>query len=273
MRMLLLIAWRNIWRNRTRSLVVISSIAVGVCAIALAVGFVNSMADSFIRDSINHDYAHLQLHHPQFVQEPEARFSLSQGAGIGNSLQKNPAVKSYSERLLINGMIASSRANAGVQIYGINLEQEAAVTSLDSLLTAGTYFTVKPRNAVLISRKLADRLKAELRTKLVLTFQDMDGEVVAGAFRVEGIFESPSPRLNEGAVYVRRQDLSPLLGADSLLHEVAVLLHKNEDVTATAQQLRHDWPQAEVKSWEELSPELKLMQQQSSVMMAFMLVI
>lgn len=273
MPMLLLIAWRNVWRNRIRSFVVIAAISLGICAIALAVGFVNSMSDSFIRNAIHYDYSHLQLHHPQFLQEPDARLSLPQSAEIGNFLKENPAVKSYSERLLINGMIASTRASAGVQIYGIDPAQEAAVTSLDTLLIEGTYFTDKQRNAILISRKLADKLKAELHTKLVLTFQDIEGEVVAGAFRVQGIFDSPSPRLNDGAVYVRRQDLAPLLGTDTLTHEVAVLLHRNDQVPAMVQSLRNRWPAVEVKSWQELSPELELMQKQSALSMAILLLI
>ncbi|MCX2739815.1 ABC transporter permease [Pontibacter anaerobius] len=271
--MLLLIAWRNIWRNRIRSLVVIAAIAVGIGAIALSVGFMNSMSDSFIRNSINHDYSHLQLHHPRFRQEPEVRFSLPHANRIVAYLRQDPAVKAFSRRLLINGMIASSRASAGVQIYGINREQEAATTSLDSLLEEGTYFTGKSRNAILISRKMADKLKAGLRTKLVLTFQDVEGNVVAGAFRVQGIFDSPSPRLNEGAVYVRQQDLSPLLGTDTLTHEIAVLLHANTQVLPEARYLRSHWPMVDVKTWEELSPELDLMQEQSGLTMTILLVI
>ncbi len=271
--MLLLIAWRNIWRNPTRSIVVIAAIAVGIWAIALTVGFINSLSDSFIRNSINYDYSHLQIHHPQFLQEPEARYSIRNPRPIIDYLQRNPDVKAYSQRVLINGMIASTRASAGVQIYGINLDQEKAVTSLDSLLTEGNYFTEKPRNAILISRKLADKLKAELRTKLVLTFQDMEGNVTAGAFRVQGIFDSPSPRLNEGGIYVRQQDLNQLLGTDTLVHEIAILLHANTQVPAVAQALRSSNPTAEIKTWEELSPELELMQEQSNLTMAILLVI
>ncbi len=271
--MLLLIAWRNIWRNPTRSIVVIAAIAVGIWAIALTVGFINSLSDSYIRNSINYDYSHLQVHHPQFLQEPEARYSIRNSKSITEYLQHNPEVKAYSQRVLINGMIASTRASSGVQIYGINLDQEKAVTSLDSLLIEGNYFTEKPRNAILISRKLADKLKAEMRTKLVLTFQDIEGNVTAGAFRVQGIFDSPSPRLTEGGVYVRQQDLNQLLGTDTLVHEIAVLMHANTQTPAVAQELRSKYPASEIKTWEELSPELELIQEQSNLTMAILLVI
>ena len=271
--MIVLIAWRNVWRNPTRSLVVIAAIAVGIWAIALAVGFINSMSESFIRNAILYDYSHLQVHHRQFPQEPEVRYSLRHSSRIQGFLRQQPALKAMSPRILVHGMVASTRASSGVQIYGIDYQQEAALTSLDSLLQAGSYFSEKSRNALLISRKLAGKLKAGLRTKVVLTLQDVEGNVVAGAFRVQGIFDSPSPRLNEGAVYVRRQDLNHLLGTDTLVHEVAILLQDPAQVPALAQALRSKWPQADVKSWEELSPELELMQQQSALSMAILLVI
>jgi ABC-type lipoprotein release transport system permease subunit len=74
-------------------------------------------------------------------------------------------------------------------------------------------------------------------------------------------------------VYVRQQDLNHLLGTDTLVHEVAILLQDPAQVPALAQALRSKWPQADVKSWEELSPELELMQQQSALSMAILLVI
>ena len=171
--MIVLIAWRNVWRNPTRSLVVIAAIAVGIWAIALAVGFINSMSGSFIRNAILYDYSHLQVHHRQFPQEPEVRYSLRHSSRIQDFLLQHPALKAMSPRILVHGMVASTRASSGVQIYGIDYQQEAALTSLDSLLQAGSYFSEKSRNAILISRKLAGKLKAVLRTKVVLTLPCM----------------------------------------------------------------------------------------------------
>jgi putative ABC transport system permease protein len=74
-------------------------------------------------------------------------------------------------------------------------------------------------------------------------------------------------------VYVRRQDLSPLLGTDTLNHELAILLFNNAQVQTVAQTLRRKWPDVDVMTWEGLSPELELMQQQSALSMAILLVI
>ena len=136
--MIVLIAWRNVWRNPTRSLVVIAAIAVGIWAIALAVGFINSMSGSFIRNAILYDYSHLQVHHRQFPQEPDVRYSLRHSSRIQGFLRQQPALKAMSPRILVHGMVASTRASSGVQVYGIDYRQEAALTSLDSLLQAGS---------------------------------------------------------------------------------------------------------------------------------------
>lgn len=271
--MIILIAWRNVWRNRTRSLVVIAAIAVGICAVALAVSFINSFSDSMIRNAINNDYGHFQLHHPDFIQEPEARFNIPSGEKITTSLKGNPEVKAFSSRMVLNGMIASPRASAGAQIYGIIPAEETKVTQLNTLLEEGNYFDQKQQNAILISQKTAGKLKVKIRSKIVLTFQDLEGNVVAGAFRIQGIFNSPSPRLNENAVYIRKSDLAALLGTDTLTHEISILLQNPETLGETTKKLKQQWPEIDVKSWNELAPELQLIQQQSSLSMVFLLAI
>jgi ABC-type lipoprotein release transport system permease subunit len=271
--MLALIAWRNVWRNRTRSLVVITAIVVGIWAVTFSVGFINSLSAGFIRNAIFHDYSHLQLHHPQFRQEPDVLLALPGSQDLAGGLGARPEVKALSSRLLVQAMVASSRTSAGVQVYGIDPAAEAHVTRLDSLLTAGSYFADKPRNAVLMSRKLADKLKVRLRSKVVLTFQDQNGDVVAGAFRIRGLFNSPSPRINEGVVYVRRQDLARLVGSDTLVHEIAVLLHHPAQAPGLARQLAGGQAGIQVRTWQQLAPELQLMQQQSTISMLILLVI
>lgn len=271
--MLALIAWRNVWRNPTRSLVVIGAIVVGIWAVSFAVGFINSLSAGFLRNAIFHDYSHLQVHHRQFRQEPDVLLAIPGGRQLATELGRRPEVKALSARMLVNGMAASSRTSAGVQVYGIDPAAEARVTRLDSLLTEGRYFGDKPRQAVLMSRKLADKLKVRLRSKVVLTFQDQHGDVVAGAFRIRGLFNSPSPRINETVVYVRRQDLGRLVGSDTLLHQVAVLLHQPELAPGLARRLSASHPGSQPETWEQLAPELELMQQQSTISMLILLVI
>jgi ABC-type lipoprotein release transport system permease subunit len=271
--MLALIAWRNVWRNPTRSGVVIGAIVVGIWAVTFSMGFINSLSAGFVHNAVFHDYSHLQLHHPQFRQEPDVLLALPNHRQLAAALRHRPEVASFSARMLVMGMIASPHTSAGVQIYGIDPVAEARVTRLDSLVAEGHFFPGQGRQPVLMSRKLAAKLKVRVKSKVVLTFQDKEGEVVAGAFRIEGLINSPSPRITESVVYVRRQDLGRLVGSDTLTHEIAVLLRQPDQGPGLAGQLASRFPDIQTQTWQQLAPELQLVQQQSAISMLILLVI
>lgn len=263
MKLLLLLSWKNIWRVRKRSFAVIGSITVGVWALCFLFAFLNSFNEGYVRNAIQYDYSHLQMHHAEYRVDPVVDHYLSEPESIDSALRQLPAVQSFSMRTIATGMAATGRSSQGVQIVGVNPEREATVTQLDKLLTEGEYFTGK-RNPVLISKKTAKKLGANIRSKVVLTFQDSVGNITTAAFRVDGIFESKSPRINEGVVYVRQADLQGLLQMQQI-HETAILLHSMDEIPQTQSTLAKSFPADETLSFRELAPEFDLLTQQSSV--------
>ena len=111
-----------------------------------------------------------------------------------------PDIEAVSARLIVNGMVASPKTNLGIQVYAIDPADERAVTALSGFLTAGDYFTNIKRNPILLSQKLAEKLKVKVRSKVVITVQDLEANIRAGDFRVSGIFHSKSPRINNGVI-------------------------------------------------------------------------
>jgi ABC-type lipoprotein release transport system permease subunit len=262
MKMILEIAWKNIWRTKRRSLAVIGAIAVGAWALIFLFSFLNSFNDTYVNNAIAFEYSHLQIHHPDYRSQPELRHFIKPQIELERILQKESEVQAYSMRTIVNGMIASSKATHGIQVYGIHPEQEGAVTSLDQLLIEGSYFDGIRRNPILVSIKTADKLNLTLRSKVVLTFQDKDLNITAAAFRVAGIFDSKSPRINEGIVYVRQQDIQPLINLDAV-HEVGILLEQTEHIPHVRNVLESD--QYLVESFMEISPEFNLLKEQSTI--------
>lgn len=263
MKLLLLLSWKNIWRTKKRSFAVIGSITVGVWALAFLFAFLNSFNEGFIRNAIQYDYSHLQIHHPQFRIDPLPEYYIPESKPIRTRLEELPEVKSFSFRTITNGMVATGRSNQGVKIVGVDPSDEAQVTSLEKILTEGSYFTGK-KNPILISREMANKLGARVRSKVVLTFQDSTGNITSAAFRVDGIFDSPSPKINKGVVYVNRADLQGLLQLHQP-HEIAVLLHQTEQIPTVKNNLADAFENAEILSFRELAPEFDLLEQQSAI--------
>jgi ABC-type lipoprotein release transport system permease subunit len=259
--MLVKIAWRNIWRNRTRSLVVIGSIIVGVWAILAGTGFMNGFMVSYSADMIEHDISNIQVHNPSFKNDFDINYYLADATEKASELRSSEGVLGVTTRMITNGMVSSPQKAGGVQIRGIDLKNEAIVTGIDSMLIEGTYFKDVKRNPVIIGSKMAENLKVKIRSKIVLTFTDGNGDVTAGAFRIVGIVKSSSISINELYAFVRQDDLSRLLGINGEAHEIAVLTEKQFDENSIIKNYKNEYPEDKIESWREIAPELEFMQE------------
>lgn len=263
MNLIVAISWKNIWRSRRRSFVVIGSIAVGVWALTFLFGYLNSFNEAYVRNAILYDYSHIQIHHPEYRIDPNLDYYIENSSEVGRSLSAMNEVEAFSGRTIVNGMIATGKSTKGVQVFGIAPEAESKVTSVEASLVDGTYFTGK-RNPVLISRELAEELNVKVKSKVVITLQDLSGNITSAAFRVDGIFVSRSPRINKGVVYVQIEDLQRLTQQEEV-HEIAILLRNNETLHQAKEILKNEFTENEVLAYNELAPEFDLIRQQSEV--------
>ncbi|WP_250631905.1 ABC transporter permease [Rhodoflexus caldus] len=254
-----LMAWRNIWRNKMRSLVIMFSIALGLFAGIAVLALYKGMMKSRIRTVIDEEIGHLQIHQPQFKDDYEPVFLIPDAEKIVRQLQALPQVKQVALRSLAQGMLSTPTGSTGVQINGIVPEEEYDFSSLRQKIAEGEGFNPEKRNQVLIGRKLADKMKLKTGSKLVLTFTDTANNIVAGAFRVAAVFQSTNTALDERNVYVRQSELNALLGIGEGVHEIAVLLHRDEDVAPVLTQIRQQTAPLRCESWQEISPETNLM--------------
>jgi len=256
--MLAIIAWRNIWRNGGRSLVVIGSIVVGIWALFFMLVFMHGFMISYINGAIQHEISHIQIHEPAFKKEYNIGLVIPKGLDLAESLASDSRIRAVSPRSIANGMISSPRKSSGVKIYGVIPELERTLTHHDSLIIQGSYFASGLSNPIVIGKELADALKVKLNSKVVLTFQDRENNLVAGAFRVAGMLETTSPVINKATAYIRMDDLTRIAGLKEGVHEIALFLENPESETAVLEDLRAAHPDLLIESWRVIAPELEL---------------
>jgi putative ABC transport system permease protein len=254
---LLKISWRNIWRNRTRSIVIIAAIVLGLMGGVFSAGMRLGVETQQFRETVENQISHIQLHHTEFIANPEARFAIPNGMKIAGEISNMSGVAVVAPRTVFDGMIGSANKNAGVRIKGIDPEAEALTTGLDGLIENGTYFAEEGRlPSIIIGSRLARDLKSEVGSRLVLTFQDTEGEIISASFRVEGIYSVTSPAFEERTVFVRAEGLNELIGNPEAVHEIAVVLDNLDDYRAKTAVLKQNYPQLEVRHWADLAPAI-----------------
>jgi len=259
--MLLQLAWKNIWRNKKRSLILILSAIVGIWGGVASNGVMIGMWETTIESAINRELSHIQIHHPKFRDEKLLSQSIPDVRKIEDILKEAPFLKKYCERTILEGIASSPVSTAGVRIFAIDPEAEKEITSIYKKIITGTYFGQKKNNEIVIGNKLAEKLKVRLNSKVVLSFQDMNNNLVSSAFRVSGIYKTESLNYDGTTVFVKKDDIASLLGNVTLVHEIAIRATSSEHVDTLRNYLRSKIDFAKVEDWNDLAPEFAFIQE------------
>lgn len=237
----------------------IGAMVFGLLGVMLMVGFVNAMVDNMVDNAIKYQTGHLQVHNPDFLVNEELKAWLPEAETIGAQITAFQGVAGVSVRQVIDGMIGSAASTRGIRINGIKSSDETRVTSLEENIIEGTNLPDTGRNPVVVSRRIADKLKLRLGSKVVLTFSDTHGEVSGAAFRVCGFFNTPSSGFDEGNIFVRRTDLSSMAGLNES-HEISVRLASDDDMEKVKEDIiQLVGERGTVRDWSEVQPLLATM--------------
>lgn len=256
MKSILKIAWRNVWRHRLRSLVVIVSIILGIWAGIFVSAFSFGLNDQRKESMISTQISHVQVHNESWSEDQGVEHLLPANDALVN-WAKGQAKTQWAQRIKVVGMAASSHYAGGVQIIGIQADQEAALTGLKSRVDSGAYLDAEQSNPILVGGALAEKLEVKPGSKVILSFSDRNQNLVSAKFKVRGIYHDVSSQIEKLQVYVRSTDLQNLLGLESnQYHEMALLLDNAADVDTLSAQLKEAIPSLKVETWKELAPEL-----------------
>ncbi len=255
--MMLHIAWRNILRNKRRSAIIIAAIMFGLWGGLVSSGVSFGFSYDTVSSALETRLSHIQIHTSSFRESRNIRDTLEGGMGIVSRAAAIPGALAAAGRIVVDGMASSAETAVGVSVYGIDADAEARVSSIPQHMIEGTYAPGSRRNAVVLGGELATKLGARLRSKIVLTMQDVHGTIVGGSYRVVGIFRTDSKPFDEVSVFVDRRELSGLLGMGDGLHEVAILVHDLSEVDTVAAAAGTVFPDLRVETWKQLAPELQ----------------
>lgn len=272
--MIISISWRNVWRNKLRSAVIIIATTLGITAGIFSAAFYKGMADQRIEKAIMTELSHIQVHKPEFRNSNEIKDYIRNSDQLNEKISNIPGVKGVSNRIVIFSMASSAETGSGVKIIGIDPEKEKLTTNIYEKIIEGEYFGLKRKNQVVIGDKLADKLKVKINSKIVITLLDVDNNITYGAFRVVGIFNTVNNAFDEATIFVQDKDLAKLINFPSnACHEIAILASSNEEVNKVALEVEAKAKNLEVKTWLQLSPEMSYLSEAMDLFMYIFIII
>ena len=261
---LIRLAWKNIWRNKVRSGVILGAIAIGLFSGTIILAIMSGWIVGSVNNDIKTQYSHVQIHDTAFLANTDIEAFFMRQDVEEKIRQSNLSDLSdrMAYRVRLSGMLASAHSAVGVTAKGVQMEEEMRVTTVWEHIpdTMGVFLTDDTRMAIVISSRTADKLRVRLRSRIVFTFQDMHGDMQSIAFRVGGIYRTSNAIFDEGNVFVRHSDIFDYTGLPpGAVHEAGVWLSDIETCSIIAPQLKSMFPDMDVQEWSDLNPGLAML--------------
>lgn len=251
---LLLLAFRNVTRNRQRSLVTVLAMGFACAMMIVFSGLMVGMLKSSEFNIVSVNSGDIQIHLPGYREDPDIYQLIEQPEQLLSRLRQ--AGFSAGSRVYTAGLMASEESSSGVLVRGVDLQYEPTISQIDQHILKGSWLSADDPHGVVIGRKLARLLDVTVGDSLVFVGQMADGFMANDEFQIRGILKSVSASIDNGGVLMADKMLRQLIALPSGAHEIIVMRNdRQEDIELAKQQVEQlAGNQLEVRSWRELMP-------------------
>lgn len=256
----LLMAWRNLWRNRRRTWLTVCAMVFSnvilVFMISLQLGSYQMMIDN----TLHAFTGHLQIQHRGFNDEPKLRSTVPAIAELAATLRKELASQQISARAIGFALASSEERSYGLQLIGVQPDYEPLISTLPGLIHRGRYFTDNSASEIIIGVTLARNLRVDIGDEITLLGSGLDGSFAAGVATVVGIFESGMPDVDRSMAQLPLGYFQAVFAMDDQGHSIVIKapdLFQVSDLQLRAQAALADNSSLAVLNWELLLPGLK----------------
>jgi ABC-type lipoprotein release transport system permease subunit len=256
MKTIIIIAWRNLWRNKRRTLITAASVFFGVIISTVMSSMQEGSYDSNVKNSVRFYTGYLQIQHQDYWEEKTLENHITYDEALFQRIQQNAMVKNITPRLEYFALASRGSATKVAQVTGINPDMEKEVTNITSNIDQGRYLE-KGDAGVVIGSLLAENLELGVGDTITLTGQGYRYATAAGLFPVKGIVDFPSQELNKTMVYMALETCQQFYNAPDMLTSVSVMITDNDKLAEVQNQIGSLLPEDyTTMNWKEMMPAL-----------------
>lgn len=259
--MLWRMAWRNLWRHRTRTLIMTSAVAFSYALFLVSMGMGDNGHQQMLDAAAEGAGGDILVHADGYWASRSSDLVIRNGEDILSAVASTPGVEAAIPRVLVNGLVSSPVGNRPLMLQGIDPDREVALRDFSEDLTVGEYLTETTRDDPLIlGATIAEKLELELGDRVVLTASGPDGEITRALFHLVGILESDLPEMDENLGLTTLQAAQEAMSMEGMLTQVGVVQDPQIPSQALAESIRQATGAIgdglEVLPWQEAIPEM-----------------
>ena len=256
------LAWKNIFRNKRRTIIASTAMGIGLAALIFVDAFWMGMEENMIRTATASFLGDAQIHREGFRDAGEVSLTIQALDELTADLTEEAIVERFTQRTLASGMITSPASVSAINLVGVYPPTERFLSKVDDAITEGVYFEGDNSRDMVIGTKLAEVLEIGLGHRAVVTVaQAESGELAQEMFRISGIYHFADEEMNRGMVFIRIEKAQQMLAIGDDVHEIAlkftsVAYAQDSELPFWIAYSRHG---NEALSWTEILPQLDAM--------------
>jgi len=219
---LIKLAWRNILRNKRRTLIASTAIGIGLAALIFVDALMIGMEENMIKTATAAFLGDGQIHRKGFRDAQEVSLTVQALDEVTQRLAEEAIVQHSTPRTLAFAMMTSPSNVSAINLVGVHPPTERFLSQIDDAIREGVYFDGVNSRDIVIGVKLAEILEIKLGSRVVVTVaQAESGELSQEMFRVSGIYHFADEEMNSGMAFVRLEKAQQMLGIGKGVHEIA----------------------------------------------------
>ena len=252
------IAWRNLWKNKRRTLITASAIAFSITIVIFSIAANEGQHDKMIENTMNIFSGYIQIHRLGFQDDPGVEKSFTIPPEMKKDIETEKDIAAYAPRLQTGALAASDNNSAGAFVVGVDPAKESKITIFNNRIIRGEFLSDKGRKECIIGERMARNLGIKTGSDLVLITQGIDGSTGAIRFKVKGIFRMGAPEFEQTMVLINIEDARDLLRAYDMVNSIVITTKSPDDIYKTVEMLKQkiSGEEYEVLGWKELMPDL-----------------
>jgi len=260
--LLLKLGWRNVWRNKRRSILTILAITFATFFTVVMRGLGIGVWEYNVQNTVELFSGYLQVQRSGYQDNPSLNKSFPFPGSIEEIVRAEEGIKGYAPRILADGLISYRENSSGAAIFGIDPNKERQGFRFHQRLNGGRFFESHSRDEVVLGYKLLDNLKARVGDTLVILAQGRDGVMGNLRFRISGTMKLGSPEFDAMAAFMHLNAAQELLAMEGRVNVVAVSVVDLKAVDKAVEHLAGSLQRAQLDNlavlpWKEVLPELK----------------
>lgn len=256
------LAWKNIFRNKRRTIIASIAIGIGLAALIFLDALMIGMSDILAKTATDSFLGDAQIHLKNYRDTQDVSMTIQEVDEITSMLAKEVIVHNFARRTFSTGMIMSSANTSAINLVGVNPPKEIHLSQIDDRIIEGEFFKEINPHDIVIGSKLAETLEVGLGDKVVVTVAQVgSGDFFEEWFRISGIYYLADEGMNSGMALVRLPKAQEMLALKNNVHEIAIKFTsptygQNPDLAFWDTYSEYG---NEVLSWTEILPELQTM--------------